>query len=47
MTFFETFNQTRQSVNNRFRFLVLCQLFIVWSVGRDAFTEEMYIEKYD
>ena len=46
MIWLATFDQTRQGIVNKFRFLVMCQLMIVWFLGKDAFTSDSIIEQY-
>ena len=40
------FDKERQTVVNRFRFLVITQFFILWSMGRDAFNDDYYLDRY-
>ena len=37
-----TFDEMRQGVVNKFRFLLMCQLMIVWFLGKDAYTNPDY-----
>ena len=47
MIWLSTFDNERRGIVLRFGFLLLCQLFILWSIGKDAFTLDFYVDKYD